>query len=87
VIYPTQGSVSSILERHGVPRRHNLFSERDIEEAGRLYRSGHSLASVALKFGVNVTTVLNAFKRAGISTRSVGTNQWGHPPLGTPRRS
>jgi len=25
---------------------------------------------------VNATTVLNAFKRQGITTRHVGTNQW-----------
>jgi len=72
----TRQTVSSILERHGVHRRYNLFSERDIEEAVRLYQSGHSLAAVGTKLGVNASTVLNAFKRAGISTRAVGTNQW-----------
>jgi len=49
----TRQTVSNILERHGVPRRYNLFSERDIEEAVRLYQSGHSLAAVGTKLGVN----------------------------------
>ena len=69
-------TVSNILERHGVHRRYNLLSRRDIEKAVRLYQSGHSLATVGTKLGVNATTVLNAFRRAGISTRRVGTNQW-----------
>jgi len=72
----TRQTVSSILERHGVPRRYNLFSERDIDKAVELYRAGHSLATVGGQLCVNATTVLNAFKRQGITTRHVGTNQW-----------
>lgn len=79
----TRQTVSSILERHGIPRRYNPFSERDIDKAIRLYRSGHSLAAVGIKLGVNATTVLNTFKRKGVATRDIGTNQWsGTQPTG-----
>ena len=72
----TRQTVSGILERHGVQRLYNLFSESDIEEAVAQYWSGHSLVAVGKKLGVNATTVLNAFKRKGVATRGVGTNQW-----------
>jgi hypothetical protein len=72
-------TVAVILERHGVQRRYNLLDTRAIAEAARLYEAGWSLARLADHFGVTARTVQNAFVKAGIPRRPVGTNQWTNP--------
>ena len=47
-----------------------------MDDAKSLYERGWSLVQVAAYFDVSAGTVLNAFKRAGVETRPVGTNQW-----------
>lgn len=72
-------TVSAILERHGVSRRYNLLDTRAIAEAARLYEAGWSLARLGDHFGVTARTVQNAFVKAEIPRRPVGTNQWTTP--------
>jgi hypothetical protein len=59
--------------------RYQILSDRDVACAAKLYEQGWSLARVSEGLGVSDGTVLNAFKRAGIATRPVGTNQWASP--------
>jgi hypothetical protein len=51
-------------------------ADADIEMARELYDVGFSLAKVGAELGVSARTVVNMFRRAGIPTREVGTNQW-----------
>jgi uncharacterized protein (DUF433 family) len=69
-------TVSAILERHGIRRRYNLLDADAVAEAARLYEAGWSLARLADHFGVTAQTVQNAFVKAEIPRRPVGTNQW-----------
>ena len=69
-------TVSAILQRHGVPCRYNLLDGQPVAEAARLYEAGWSLARVAEHFGVAARTLHNAFIKAEIPRRPVGTNQW-----------
>ena len=69
-------TVSAILERHGVQRRYNLLETEAVAEAARLYEAGWSLARLADRFGVTAKTVHNAFIKAGVPRRPLGTNQW-----------
>jgi hypothetical protein len=64
------------VEAAGVLTRYRILAESDIDEARRLYEQGWSLARLGERFGVAARTVLNAFQRAGVPTRPVGTNQW-----------
>jgi AraC-like DNA-binding protein len=73
----TRQTVSQILERHDVPRRYRLLTDEHLPLARQLYEEGLSLADVGERFGVSTRTVLNAFRRLGLATRPVGTNQWG----------
>lgn len=60
--------------------------DADVDMARQLYESGSSVARVGEELGVSAGTVLNLFRRAGIPTRDVGTNQWSEraaaPPAG-----
>jgi predicted DNA-binding protein YlxM (UPF0122 family) len=73
----TRQTVSQILQRHDVPRRYRLLTDEHMPLARQLYGQGLSLADVGERFGVSTRTVLNAFRRLGLATRPVGTNQWG----------
>jgi hypothetical protein len=64
------------LEAAAVPTRYRILSDGHVAEARQLYEQGWSLARLGEHFGVATRTVLNAFQRAGVSTRRVGTNQW-----------
>jgi hypothetical protein len=72
-------TVSAILERHGIRRRYNLLDADALAEAAQLYETGWSLARLAEHFGVTAKTVHNAFVKAGMPRRPVGTNQWTRP--------
>jgi hypothetical protein len=48
----------------------------DVDAARVLYETGFSLARVGEELNVSARTVLNLFRRAGIPTRPVGSNQW-----------
>jgi AraC-like DNA-binding protein len=69
-------TVSAILERHGVKRRYNILTDDEIAKARDMYEQGYSLIAVGAKLGVSSRTVMNVFRREGIATRPVGTNQW-----------
>jgi len=62
-------TVSSVLDRHDVPRRYRLLGPEDLPEIQRRYESGESLQTVGDHFGVNAKTVLRAMREAGIPTR------------------
>jgi predicted DNA-binding protein YlxM (UPF0122 family) len=68
-------TISTNLAARNVRTRYRLLDD-DLAGATRLYESGWSLARVAKQFGVSPGTILNCFKRAGVATRPVGTNQW-----------
>ena len=65
-----------VLRDAGVEVRYRILTDDDIDEARRLYESGLSLAAIGEHFGVAARTVLNVFRKAGVATRRVGTNQW-----------
>lgn len=71
-----RGNVVRQLKARGVVVRYRIMSDEDLALAETLYEQGQSLAKVGDEFGVAAWTVLAAFKRAGIPTRSRGTNQW-----------
>ena len=64
------------LRSAGVGARYRIMADDDVAAARRLYESGSSLAAVGEHFGVAARTVLNVFRKAGVATRPVGTNQW-----------
>jgi hypothetical protein len=70
-------TATRIIRAAGVEVRYRV--EADVELARRLYESGCSLVEVGAQLGMSARTVLNLFRRAGIPTRPVGTNQWGVP--------
>ncbi len=74
-----RNTVSAILERHLVERRHRVLDTDDITTAIRLYASGASLVTVAAHLRVNPSTIRNALLAAGVQTRLNGTNQWTNP--------
>ena len=69
-------TVSAHLARRGVSTRYQILGEDDLAKAVELYTQGWSLARVGQQLGVSAGTLLNAFKRADVRTRPVGTNQW-----------
>jgi transposase len=72
-------TVMANLNRAGSRTRYNVLEGR-LDEAKLLYAQGWSLTRVAAHFDVSAGTVRNAFNRAGVATRPVGTNQWqSHP--------
>lgn len=76
----TRQTISTALEREGVPRRYNLLSAHGAERAAVLYRDGQSLAVVAEQLGVSTRTIRAALVRTGVAMRPVGTNQWTRDP-------
>ena len=69
-------TATRIIREAGVDLRYRV--EVDLGAARELYALGFSLAKVGEELGVSARTVLNRFRRAGILTREVGTNQWSH---------
>ncbi len=67
-------TATRIIKRAGADVRYRV--EADLDLARELYDSGFSLAKVGDQLGVSTRTILNLFQRAGIPTRTAGTNQW-----------
>jgi transposase-like protein len=64
-------TVAARLDTRDVPRRVNRrkMSDDDVSDAVPRYRSGDSLATVALTFNVDAATVRREFRRAGVTIR------------------
>ena len=69
-------TVSSVLERCGIPRRYRLLTVEDLEILKELYRAGDSLTAIGDRFRVSPSTVRKALLGSGTRTRPIGTNQW-----------
>jgi hypothetical protein len=65
----SRGTVSSLLERRGVPRRGKPLDPSQIMRAVRLYLSGQSLAKIAPPLKCDPGTVRLALLRSGIKMR------------------
>jgi hypothetical protein len=65
-------TVSSILQREGVPLRSRGIHPDDLPEVIRLYRDRWALARLAVKFEVSPSTVTNTLRRAGVPIRRPG---------------
>lgn len=72
----TRQTVSAILERHGIKRRHNILGPDEIATAKRRYEAGDSYATIGEKLRVDPSTVRKALLGAGVESRPVGTNQY-----------
>ena len=71
-------TVSTVLERHRVPRRYNRLAGADLDVAIKLYQQGVSLAGVGQKFDLDPGTVSRALRKSGVTIR---------PAVGGTRRS
>ena len=83
-------TVTNIIRRAGGEVRYRVLTDPDVGVARALYEKGQSLADVGGHLGVSGGTVLNAFRRAGVSTRATGTNQWsreGPPGVARPAKT
>lgn len=65
----SRNTVSSLLERKGVPRRKRPLSPAQIEQAVELYSTGQSSATIATQLGCDPSTVRLALLKAGIQMR------------------
>jgi DNA-binding transcriptional regulator LsrR (DeoR family) len=72
----TRQRVSLILQRHDVARRYRLLNDERLAQARQIYDQGNSLEQVGERLGVSAKTVQAAFRKAGFTTRPVGTNRW-----------
>jgi hypothetical protein len=61
--------VLSILDDHGVTRRHQPLTEDQVQQATELYQQGWSLAQVGEHLGRDATVILLVLKRAGVARR------------------
>lgn len=68
-------TVAAILGQQGVIIRYRLLDEATVTAAAKLYAEGFSLAAVAARLNVSTKTIHNAFRAAGITTRS-WYHQW-----------
>ena len=66
----SRNTVSSLLEREGVPRRNRPLSQAQIEQAVELYAIGQSLATIGAQLGCDPNTVRLALLKAGIRMRN-----------------
>jgi DNA-binding CsgD family transcriptional regulator len=64
-----RGTVSTILERHGVSRRYNLLDGDKLAQTVALYKAGESLAHIGAQLGISRSTVSRELKRAGVQLR------------------
>lgn len=63
-------SITTLLRRHGIATRfRQKLSDADVDEAGRLYAAGWSLAKIGQHFGVNDETVRYRLRRNGTLMR------------------
>ena len=62
-------TVSRILKRRGVIMRRRSPNTAEIDEAGKLYDSGSSLAKVGAQLGFDNTTICHALHKAGVPMR------------------
>jgi hypothetical protein len=62
-------TVLKIVERHGAPRRYRSLTPNDVANAAALHAAGDSLSTVGQRLGVEASTILRAFRLAGIKTR------------------
>jgi DNA-directed RNA polymerase specialized sigma24 family protein len=62
-------TVSEILERHGVARRHQRLSPEQLDLVCTLYESGLSLTKVGNRLGRPAETVRQALIKAGVEIR------------------
>jgi predicted DNA binding protein len=69
-------SIVRTLQNAGVEVRYRILTDDEVNEARAAYEAGLSLATVGEQFGVAARTLLNAFRKAGVRTRPVGSNQW-----------
>jgi hypothetical protein len=82
--YVSQGSVSRVLEIHGVdvrPRGHYGTPRLAVDEQllrTQLYGQGHSLAGVAAIVGRCPSSVADTLRRNGVRLRPVGVNLTPH---------
>jgi|HubBroStandDraft_6_1064221.scaffolds.fasta_scaffold155688_2 hypothetical protein len=65
-----QSTVTQHVKRAGARLRYPKLLPHEIDEAARLYRSGQSLAVVAVKFGVDPHTVRGALLKLGVEMRA-----------------
>jgi DNA-binding MarR family transcriptional regulator len=63
-------TVSGVLERHGIPRRYNKLTGKDLDLAVQLYTEGTSLDVVGERLGVEASTVSRALRKAEVTIRA-----------------
>ena len=65
-------TIAATLDRHHVERRHSQseWTNDNLADAADLYATGHSLAAVAARYGIDPQTVADRFRRAGIPVRT-----------------
>lgn len=69
-------TVSSVLNKHGIPRGRRTISADEISIASQLYKDGLSLARIGKRLEMDAGTIHDALRKVGIKMRPVGTNQW-----------
>lgn len=70
-------TATRLIRAAGAEVRYRVqLADVDIDVARELYEQGLSLVDIGVHLGVAARTVLNLFRRAGVPTRAVGTNQW-----------
>jgi DNA-binding CsgD family transcriptional regulator len=67
-----RATVSSHLERRGIPRRAFIRSLTDEQcvDVARLYRSGMSMNQIGRQYGVHAKTVSNELRKLDVETRA-----------------
>jgi DNA-binding NarL/FixJ family response regulator len=73
-VHRTTGSAQ--LKARGALNPNCRIDHAERAEVVRLYQAGSSLAQVAEHLGMSENTVQQVLKRAGVTTRPVGSNQW-----------
>jgi hypothetical protein len=63
-------SVPRLLQEHGVTLRHQGLSPTQATEATDLNRAGRSVAQVASKLGLSLSSVYDALTRSGVEMRA-----------------
>jgi hypothetical protein len=71
-----KGTVLSIIEAHGVPKRNQGLAPENVPEAVQRYKAGESLASVGARLGCNANVVRRHLVEAGVTIRP--RNGFGH---------
>jgi len=66
----SRGSVRRLLREAQVLRRYQAMTDNEVDQAAELYRSGLTIAQVAVKVGRPWSTVQAALTRRGVVRRS-----------------